>query len=147
MSAICDAHKKKVVVEQLHNSVHMKFNQLEIRCLRESQIDPRLSSCSWREDGGMRNMSQRGWDPRPPVEQPRRTGKKHCYGRKSGGSVCSNSVQSPNSLSHTTISIKWEADFSKELCRSSLLCWICICIWVYNTIMREVMFCWLRNYY
>ena len=31
MSAICDAHKKKVGVEQLYNSVHRKFNQLEIR--------------------------------------------------------------------------------------------------------------------
>ena len=31
MSAICDAHKKKVDVELLYNSVHRKFNQLEIR--------------------------------------------------------------------------------------------------------------------
>ena len=30
MSAICDAHKKKVDVEQLYNSVHRKFNQLEM---------------------------------------------------------------------------------------------------------------------
>ena len=37
MSAICDAHKKKVDVELLHNSVHRKFNQLEIRCSRENQ--------------------------------------------------------------------------------------------------------------
>ena len=31
MSAICDAHKKKVDAELLYNSVHRKFNQLEIR--------------------------------------------------------------------------------------------------------------------
>ena len=37
MSAICDAHKKKVVVELLYNSMHRKFNQLEIRCGREDQ--------------------------------------------------------------------------------------------------------------
>ena len=37
MSAICDAHKKKVDVELLYNSVHRKFNQLETRCSRESQ--------------------------------------------------------------------------------------------------------------
>ena len=43
------------------------------------------SSISWREDAGMRNMSQRGCAPRPPVEQPRRTGKKRCYEHKSGG--------------------------------------------------------------
>ena len=40
---------------------------------------------SWRKDAGMRTMSQRGWAPRPPVEQPKRTGKKRCYGHKSGG--------------------------------------------------------------
>ena len=39
---------------------------------------------SWRKDAGMRNMSQRGWAHRPSVKQPRRTGKKHCYGHKSG---------------------------------------------------------------
>ena len=32
-------------------------------------------------------MSQRGWAPRPPVEQPRRAGKKRCYGHKSGGQM------------------------------------------------------------
>ena len=37
MSAICDAHKKKVGIELLYNSVHRKFNQLEKRCGRESQ--------------------------------------------------------------------------------------------------------------
>ena len=37
MSAIYDAHKKKVDVELLYNSVHRKFNQLQTRCWRESQ--------------------------------------------------------------------------------------------------------------
>ena len=46
---------------------------------------PRLSSCSWREDAGLRNMSQRGCAPRPPIEQPWRTGKKGGYGQLSGG--------------------------------------------------------------
>ena len=40
------------------------------------------SQSVWRSDYLVRrcwneNMSQRGWTPRPPVEQPRRTGKKH----------------------------------------------------------------------
>ena len=43
---------------------------------------------SWREDAGMRTMSQ--------VEQPRRTGKKGCESQRSWGSICSSSVQSPN---------------------------------------------------
>ena len=98
MSAICDAHKKKEGVEQLYNlGEDRKSDQLEIRRGRENQH--RLSSC--REDAGMRNMSQRGWAPRPPVEQPRRTGKKHCYGHKSGGSICCSSVHSPTHLSHS----------------------------------------------
>ena len=56
MSAICDAFKKKVVVEQLYNSVHRKFNQLEIKCDRENQHPteagppgPRLSTPGKRE--------------------------------------------------------------------------------------------------
>ena len=54
MSAICDAHKKKVDVELLYNSVHTKFNQLETRCGRESQhsaegaLRPPIES--WRSD-------------------------------------------------------------------------------------------------
>ena len=43
---------------------------------RREPLGPRLivgSQTSWREDAGLRNMSQRGWAPRPPVEQPRRT--------------------------------------------------------------------------
>ena len=41
MSAIYDAHKK-MGVKQLYNSVHRKFNQLEIRCGREYQHAERL---------------------------------------------------------------------------------------------------------
>ena len=44
MSAICDAHKKKVNVELLHNLVHRKFNELEIRCGRENQHPERLGT-------------------------------------------------------------------------------------------------------
>ena len=62
MSAICDAHKKNVGIELLYNTVHGKFNQLEIRCGRENQHSAEST-------------------PRPPVEQPRRTGKKRGYGQ------------------------------------------------------------------
>ena len=33
MSAICDAHQKKVGVELLYNSVHRKFNRLKEKML------------------------------------------------------------------------------------------------------------------
>ncbi len=42
MSAICDAHKKKVDVELLHNSVHRKFNELERRYWNEEHVPERL---------------------------------------------------------------------------------------------------------
>ena len=63
----CDAHKK-VGVELLYNSVLTgsqlvwRPDQLEIRCGRESQHPAE-------------------WAPRPPVEQPRRMGKKRSYGQ------------------------------------------------------------------
>ena len=74
----------------------------------------------------------RGWAPRPPVEQPRRTGKKGCDSQKSWRVnillLCSVS----NSLSQTTLSIKREVYFSKELC---LLVFIvsslCFCMHLY----------------
>ena len=78
---------------------------------------PRLSSCSWREGAGMRNMSKRGWALSRPGELERNT----VMANRVGVNMlqfCSVS----NSLSHTTLSIKWEVYFSKELCRLSLLC-------------------------
>ena len=79
------------------------------------------SSISWREDAGMRNVSQRGWAPRPPVEQPGERERNTVMAIRVGVNMlqfCSVS----NSLSHTTLSIKGEVYFSKELCCSSLLC-------------------------
>ena len=48
MSAICDAHKEKVVVEQLYNpgedrkSISWISNQLERRCWNEEHVPQRL---------------------------------------------------------------------------------------------------------
>ena len=62
MSAICDAHKEKVGVELLYNSVKTgsplvwRPDLLVTRCGRESQHPAE-------------------WAPWPPVEQPRRMGK------------------------------------------------------------------------
>ena len=48
------------------------------------------NSSSWRSDeleirGGRENQHAAERAPRPPVEQPRRTEKKHCFGHKSEG--------------------------------------------------------------
>ena len=78
----------------------------------------------------------RGWAPRSPVEQPRRTGKKCCYGQKSGGQyvavLFSLQLTSYTVKPFVTLSnfrIKWEVYiFLKNCIRSSLLCWICFCM-------------------
>ena len=118
MSAICDAHKKKVGVEQLYNpgedrkSVSWRSNQLERRCWNEEHVP--------------------GW-------AAQENGKKRCYGYKEWGSICCSSVRSPTPSHSKTFSnpfepfqIKWGMYFSKELCRSSLLCRCydsaCICV-------------------
>ena len=116
-------------VEIIYNLVHRKFHQLEIRCGRENQHPAE-------------------WAPRPPVEQPRRTGKKRGYGHKSGGQYVAVLIGlqlpltvKPLSNPFEPFQIKWEVYFSKELCRSSLLCRrydsACICIWVCNKYLRE----------
>ena len=113
-----------VGVELLYNSVHRKFNQLEKMldwgtCSREAgPPGPRLSGPGERERNAVRTS---------------RVGVSMLQ-------FCSVS----NSLSHATLSIKWEAYFSEELCRSSLLCrrydsaCICVCIVVhgYTTFFR-----------
>ena len=103
-------------------------SQLEIRCGRENQhpAEGALRTPDWAV--GVQSLKwvgekimeweacpNKGWAPRPLVEQPRRTGKKHCYGHKSGGSICCSSVHTPTP-SHTTLSIKWEVYFSKDVC-------------------------------
>ena len=57
-----------------------------------------------------------------------------------------------NSLSHTTLSIKWEVYFSKELYHSSLLCHrydsacICICsMWLYNIYIYIYIYIYMRT--
>ena len=60
MSAICDAHKKKVDIEHIYKI----YNPGEDR-----------KSGSWSKYAAERTSTQRGWAPRPPVEQPRITGK------------------------------------------------------------------------
>ena len=122
-------------VKQLYNSVHRKFDQLEKKCGRENQHSA---------EGALRppieQLQRRCWNeehvPERPVEQPRRTGKKRCYGHKSGGQYVA-VLFSLQLTSHTVKPFEpfeIKVYFSKELCRSSLLCrrydsaYICICV-------------------
>ena len=122
MSAICDAHKKKVGIKLLSNSGHRKFSQLEIRGGRENQHPERLG-------------------PQAPGWAAQENRKETLLWPEEWGSICCSSVPSPIPSHSKTLSnpfepfqIKWEVYFSKELCRSSLLCrryasaCICVCI-------------------
>ena len=71
MSAIVTLAGRRVGVKSLYN-------------LGEDRKSAVGDQTSWGEDAGLRNMSQRGWAPRPPVEQLR-TGKKCYCGHRSGG--------------------------------------------------------------
>ena len=103
-----EVHKILSGRELLYNWVHRKFNQLETRCGRESQ---HLAE-SW-----------------ATLEN----GKETLMAIRIGVNMLQFCLVS-NSLSHTTLSIKWEVYFSKRLCRLSLLCrcydsaCICRCI-------------------
>ena len=102
MSAICDAHKK-VNVELLYNWVHRKFNQFG-------------DQTSWRKDAIEKTSTQRGWAPRPSVEQPRRNGgKKTRLWPIELGSICCSSVRFLTSSHTQPFQIKWEVYFSKGL--------------------------------
>ena len=99
LSANCDARRKYVGVQLLYNPGDRKF-----RSVGEKMLE-------WEP------CPSKGWAPRPPVEQPRKTGKKGCDSQKSWrGQICCSLCSVSNSLSHTTLWIKWDVYFSKELC-------------------------------
>ena len=93
---------------------------------QEEPFGPRLSS--WGSDEleircGRENQHPEKLDPRPhaPSWAAQENGKETLMAIRVGVNMlqfCSVS----NSLSHTTLSIKWEVYFSKRLCRSLLLC-------------------------
>ena len=141
MSAICDAHKKKVGVELLYNSVRTgsqlvwRPDQLETRCGRESQhqaegaLRPPINQfgdqTSWREDAGMRTCHREAGLQGPPLSSPAERERNAVMASRVGVNMlqfCSVS----NSLSHTILSNKVRGVFFYELCRSSLLCVVMI---------------------
>ena len=69
--------------------------------------------------------------PGPRLSSPREQERNAIMARRVGINILQFCLVS-NSLSHTTLSIKWEVYFSKELCRSPLLChrydFACICV-------------------
>ena len=96
------------------------------------------SQCSRSYCGNQLSTERLG--PRPLVEQPRKTKKTQCYGRRSWRSICCSLFSVSNSLSYTTLSIKWEVYFSKELCLLVFMALLCFCLhmcmyscsWLYN---------------
>ena len=113
-----------VGVKLLYNSVHRK-----IRLVGDQT--------SWREDAGLRNMSQRGWAPGPQLSSPGERERNAVMANRVGVNMlqfCSVS----NSLSHTTLSIKWEVYFSKQLCQSSFLCRCYDSAYEYTTIILPI---------
>ena len=92
----------------------------------------------WNEN----NVSAEAGPPGSRLSSPGEQERNPVIARRVGGSICCSSVQSPTHLSHTTLSIKWEVYFSKELCPLVLIVLnmfphvyvhSCICImWLYN---------------
>ena len=70
--------------------------------------DPLVTRC------GSESQHPAEWAPRPPIEQPRRTGKKRSYGQIEWGSLCCSSVQSPTHSHTQPFQIKWEVYFCKN---------------------------------
>ena len=79
--------------------------------------------------------------PGPRLSSPGERERKAVITRRVEGSICCSLCSVSNSLSHTTLSIKWEVYFSKELCPLvfivSSLCfckYMCVYswLWLYN---------------
>ena len=156
----CDAHKKKVDVELLHNSVHRKFNQFgdqtswrqdtveKVSTHQREPSGPRLSS--WGSDEleircGRENQHSEGVGPLAPGWAAQENGKETQSWPIEWGSIYCSSARS-STPSHTQ-RLKWEVYFSKELRRSSLLlcrrydfACMCVCIvgYEYTTVRYKV---------
>ena len=61
-------------------------------------------------------LSREAGPPGPWLSSPGERERKAVIARRVWGSICCSLCSVSNSLSHTTLSIKWEVYFSKELC-------------------------------
>ena len=119
MSEICDTHKCT------GNSISWRQDAVEKASTQQREPSgPRLISwgdqTSWREDAGMRTCLREAGPPGLWLSSPGEWERNAVIANRVGINMlqfCSVS----NSLSHTTLSIKWEVYFSKNLCRPSLL--------------------------
>ena len=135
-------------LEQLYNSVHRKFNQLEIRCGRKDQHPARGGGAQAPiEQLEIRRVEEMmlEWGTRP-TEAGSLGPRLNSTGEEERNAIMARRVgvnmlqfcSVSSSLSHTNLSIKSVVYFSKELCRSSLLCrhyysaCICVCIVVHG---------------
>ena len=123
-----------VDVELLLNSVHRKFNQLGSRWVGDKMRE--------------RKPAPREAGPPGPGWAAQENGKETLMAIRVGVNMWQFCLVS-NFLSHTTLSIKWEVCFSKELFRSSLLCRCVMHTDVYvlcgYTILLGFTICWLRQ--
>ena len=111
---------------------------LEIRRVRDKirQREPSgPRSISWGSDELEIRCGRENQHPQAPGWAAQENRKETWLWPIEWGSICCSICSVSISLSHTTLSIKWEVYFSKELCRSSLLCccYNFACRWVYNT--------------
>ena len=115
----CNAHRKQVDVKQWYNPGPqrsslslLQFEAVRTRPSRELGLQgPQLSSLAERERNAAKDKG-------------------------TGGQYVTVFVQSPTHLSHITLSqpfrIKCEGFiFLKKLVRSSLLCWLCFCMYMW----------------
>ena len=138
--------------------MHRKFYQLETRCSRESQhpaewaLRPSIERLQLEFRIVGEKMLEWGTYPReagppgPLLSSPGEWERNAVVAIRVGVNMLQFCLVS-NSLSHTTLSMKWEVYFSKELCCSSSLCrrydsaCRCICImWLCNMITMNLKF-------
>ena len=79
----------------------------------------------------------RGWAPRPRLSSPGEWERKAMISRRVGGSVCCSFSSVSNSLSNTTLSIKWEVYFSKGLCPLVFIASLCFCMHLHMSIQQD----------
>ena len=119
-----------LLVKLLYNPGDRKFSSVGEKCWNENHVPAEAGP------------------PGPRLSSPRERERKAVIARRDWWSICCSLCSVFNSLSHTTLSMKWEVYFSKEVCPLVFIAssWFCMhmfmysCSWLrlYNTCLRYI---------
>ena len=128
---------------QEEGGVELLYNSVKTGSQLVWRPDPLLTRC------GRESQHPAEWATQAPGWAAQENGKETQLWPMEWGSICCSSIRSLTPSHTKTFQIKWEVCFSKEVCRSSLLCRrydsACICRCICIMCLYSQSWSWLYN--